>query len=122
MNSFRKKYQQGISFFLDIVKKHKKSYVYYIASLVVVALISTIIPQIARLETDQLVEKATSIWGIQFDTPFNLFILVVLIIAIIQLIQSFLSKIKRHYETILTKIIEENYIISLIKRLHNIQL
>ena len=94
MKRFFTQNKKSLQFIRDIVNQQKKAFWIYTSMIIIIALINTILPYIAKQETDQLVNKATQLRGISFPDSFTTFIAISGVIILIDIIYGLFQNIK----------------------------
>jgi len=115
------KYKRSLSFIWDSFKWHKKMFYIFFLWKIVEWVFYVILPILAKIEMDQLVEKNQELfWMIKLD-PFKIFLVILIIIFFVKLIETFLKWFIELFEFEYTKMYENFYSASLYKRLETLE-
>jgi len=94
------RYNRSINFIRDILKSYKTWMIIILIETFFSSLFSLVLPYLAKIETDQLIEKNTSLYFLS-DDPLMIFLYIVVIIFIIEIIDktftTVLSRLKEKY-------------------------
>lgn len=115
-------YHDALLYVKNLAKADAKPLLLYVFLVWFAAWIQALIPFIARLETDQLVQQNSSFFDIVFASPFMVFVMIAWIVIIISIVQNLLDLLKTLVEQTSTTELEQKYVSSLIARLSHMSL
>lgn len=113
------KYKETLIFIWNSFSWHRKLFYVFFIWRIISGIFSVIIPILAKLEMDQLVEKNKQLFGIIELSGFSIFIIILLIIFITTFIEDILRALISFFEEDYIKIYDNQYSIALYKRLEN---
>ncbi len=115
-------YHNALLYIKKIAKSNTKILLLYIFLVGCVAWIQAFLPFIARLETDQLVQKNWHFFFLVSASPFMVFVMIAWIVTFVSIFQNLLDQLKLFVEQMSTTEMEQKYVSSLIARLSHMSL
>lgn len=122
MKKFIQTYKRPICFIQEVLKDHKKVLYLFVFWQILWAIFYILLPVLAKFEIDQLVEKNTDILWMIEGSPFLIFIVILSIIFFIKFLENIWQSIEGLLMHNYTKILENDYLYQLYKRLWHIEL
>lgn len=122
MKSFFTSYKSALEFIGNIARQNKAVIIKYSSAIALTAGIQSLLPFIIKIETDQLVEKNTEFFWYIFQSPFMTFVCIASIVILIRFVENIIRQAGYYLKWIYTTTFEENYLLSIIKRLNQVQM
>lgn len=118
----RKEHKNALKFLRQNLKWHHSIFYMLIISTIMSSTFSVVMPILAKIETDQLVEKNNNLFEIIYADPFYIFTMILLLILIAEIINQILSWIISNIESNRMDIYRNKHSIQIHKRVQKTEI
>ena len=116
-----KEHKRSYQFLKSLILKHTVWCYIFVLDIAVTSFLSLLLPYIAKLELDQLVDQSEQ-FLIFSETPLGIFVIIIAIAFAVDMINKIFTWWVAYYKRIHERMFEDDYFISLYKKLKYIEL